>query len=66
MFFIHSYANGQLNRFHVLAITYSAAIKFFFRPCISLDICPEVGLQGHMVPLFLVFLGNLHNFLHSG
>ena len=66
MFFIHSSADGHLYRFHVLAIIYSAAIKFFFRLCFSLDICPEVGLQGHMVALFLVFLGSLHNVLHSG
>ena len=31
-----------------------------FRPCFSLDICSGVELQGFMVSLFLVFLGNLH------
>jgi len=32
-----------------------------------LDLCPGVGLQGHMVVLFLVFSGEqFHIFLHSG
>ena len=30
---------------------------YIFRSCFSLDICPGVGLQGHMVALFLGFLG---------
>ena len=29
-------------------------------------ICPGVGLLGHMVVLFLVFLRNLHTVFHSG
>ena len=29
-------------------------------------ICLGVGLLGHMVVLFLVFLGNLHTIFHSG
>ena len=37
-----------------------------FELCFSLGICPVVGLLGHMVILFLVFLGNLHTVLHSG
>ena len=28
--------------------------------------CPGVGLLGHMVTLFLIFLWNFHNILHSG
>ena len=28
-----------------------------FGSCLSADICPGVGLQGHLVALFLVFLG---------
>ena len=32
----------------------------------SLGICPVVGLLGHMVILFLVFLRNLHTVLRSG
>ena len=40
--------------------------KYPFRPCSSPDICPAVGLQDHMVALFLVFLRNLRTILHSG
>ena len=36
-----------------------------FRSCFSLDICPGVGLQGHMVALFLVFLRSLHTVLQA-
>ena len=32
----------------------------------SQGICPAVGLLGHMVVLFLVFLRNLHTTFHSG
>ena len=32
----------------------------------SQGICPGVGLLGHMVALFLVFLRSLHTVLHSG
>ena len=40
--------------------------RYPFKWCFSPDICPWVGLQGHMLPLFLVFLRNLHSVLHSG
>ena len=33
---------------------------------ISPDMCPGVGLLGHMVTLFLIFLRNFHNILRSG
>ena len=36
-----------------------------FKSCFSLGICPVVGLQGHMVAIFLVFLRNLHNAVHN-
>ena len=43
----------------VLAIVNSAAMSIemhvFFELQFSLDICPGVGLQGHIVALFLVF-----------
>ena len=39
---------------------------YLFELEFSLDICPGVGLQDHMVALFLVFLRNLHTVLHSG
>ena len=44
---------------HVLAIINSAAVStgvhVSFWPCFSLGIWPGVGLQGHMVALFLAF-----------
>ena len=53
----HSSVDGYLCFFHVLAIVNSAAVKciYPFRSCFSLDLCPGVGLQDHMVALFLVF-----------
>ena len=70
IFFIHSSVSGHLGCFHVLAIvnsaTMSTVVHVSFRLCFSPDTCPGVGLQGHMVALFLVFLRNLHTVLHSG
>ena len=40
--------------------------KCLFESCFSLGICPVMGLLGHMVALFFVFLRNLHPVLHSG
>ena len=37
-----------------------------FELCFSPDICPGVGLQDHMVALFLVFLRNLQTVFYSG
>ena len=59
IFFIHSSVDRYSGCFHVLAIVNSLQgtswCMYLFRPCSSLDICPEVGLQGYMVVLFLVF-----------
>ena len=53
--------------FHVLAIVNSAAIVHVsFWIMFSLGIILEVGLLGHMVVLFLVFLRKVHTLLHSG
>ena len=42
--------------------TYPFELEFLFFP----DICSGVGLLGHMVTIFLVFLNNLHTVFHSG
>ena len=57
--FIHSFVNGHLGCFPVLAIVYSAAVNtgvhVSFKLWFPSDICPRAGLQDHMVTLFLVF-----------
>ena len=48
--------DGHLDCFHVLDTVSSAAINMcVFEFGLSLAICPGVGLQGHMVALFLFF-----------
>ena len=39
---------------------------YLFQSLFPQGICLEVGLLGHMVVLFLVFLRNLHTVFHSG
>ena len=61
IFFIHSSVSGHLDCFCVLAVLNSATMNIrvqvslqimgFFPP----DIGPGVGLQNHMIVLFLVF-----------
>ena len=59
IFLIQSSVNGHLGGFCVLAIGSSAAVNtggiYLLELEFSPDICPVVGLLGHMVIVFLVF-----------
>jgi len=70
IFFIHSYVDGYLGCFHVLAIVnkccYDTGVHESSPIRVFPDICPGVRMLDHMATLFLVFLKNLHTVLHSG
>ena len=61
IFFIHSSVDGHLCGFHVLAAMKIAVLQWklgcmcHFGSCFSPDLCPRVGMHGHMVALFLGF-----------
>ena len=63
---IHVTANGSilfilsLSNIPLYICTAYSSIPLFPR-----DICPCIGLQDHVVALFLVFVSNLHTILHS-
>ena len=57
--FFHSSVDGDLGCFHILAIlnTLQGILEYmyFLELWFSPDICPGVGLLGHIIDLFLVF-----------
>ena len=69
-FLIHSSVDGHLGCFHVLAVVNSAVVNngihVSFSLLVSSGCMPGVGLLGHTVVLFLVFLRNRHTIFHSG
>ena len=71
-FFIHSFVDGHLGCFHVLAVANSAAmnigIHVSFSILVSSRYMPNSGLLGHMAVSFLVFFffKELHTVVHSG
>ena len=70
-FFIHSSDDGYLGGFHVLPIVNSVAMNngmyiSFFNFGFLRVYALGVGLLGHMVVLFLIFLRKVHTVFHSG
>ena len=70
MFFIHSSVDGHLGCFYILDIlnTLQGILQYmyFLELWFSPDICPRVGLLGHIVDLSLVFLRNLYIVFYRG
>ena len=58
IFFVHLFIDRHLGCFHILTIVNSATVSIgvnvSFRSC-SPDTGPGVGLQGHVLVLFLFF-----------